>query len=306
MTAVPAMGRLEWALLITLSILWGGSFFFAEIALTVMSPFAVVMFRVGLAAAALLVAVYAMGQRMPLSVGVWLAFFVMGGLNNLIPFSLIFWGQTHIASGLAAILNATTPLFTVVFAHALTRDERMTAAKLAGVVLGIAGVAVMIGPAALTGVGDHVVAQIAVLGAAASYAFAGIFGRRFKALPPVVVAAGQTSASTVMIVPAVLAAEGIGALFIPWGGALAAIVALALFSTSLAYVLYFRILATAGATNLLLVTFLIPVSAILLGAVFLDERLTAMQFAGMALIAAGLAAIDGRLARRFRRVSVAD
>lgn len=300
------MNRTEWLLLIVLSVLWGSTFFFAEIALTAMTPFALVMFRVGLAAAALLVVVHAGGQRMPATPGPWIAFFVMGGLNNLLPFSLIFWGQTHIAGGLAAILNATTPLFAVVFAHVLTRDEKITPLRLLGVALGIAGVAVMIGPAALTELGDHVLGQVAVLGAASCYALAGIFGRRFRGLPPVVVAAGQATAATVMIVPAVLLAEGKGALVVPVGGVLAAVIALALLSTALAYILYFRILATAGATNLLLVTFLIPVSAILLGTVFLAERLTVGQVAGMALIAFGLAAIDGRLVTRFRKVSAAE
>lgn len=300
------MNRREWLMLIVLSVLWGSTFFFAEIALTAMTPFALVMVRIGLAAAALLVVVHVGGHRMPAAPGVWLAFFVMGGLNNLLPFSLIFWGQTHIAGGIAAILNATTPLFTVVYAHVLTRDEKVTPLRLLGVGLGIAGVAVMIGPSVLTGLGDHVLGQLAVLAAASCYALAGIFGRRFRGLPPVVVAAGQASAATVMIVPAVLVAQGTGALVIPIGGVLAAVVALALLSTALAYILYFRILATAGATNLLLVTFLIPVSAIMLGTVFLAERLTTGQIAGMALIALGLAAIDGRLVRRFRRVSVAD
>jgi drug/metabolite transporter (DMT)-like permease len=300
------MNRTEWLMLIVLSILWGSTFFFAEIALTAMTPFALVMFRVALAATALLVVVHASGHRMPATPGPWIAFFVMGGLNNLLPFSLIFWGQTHIAGGLAAILNATTPLFTVVLAHLLTRDEKITPLRLAGVGLGIAGVAVMIGPAALTGLGDHVLGQVAVLAAACCYALAGIFGRRFRGLPSVVVAAGQATAATVMMVPAVLAAEGMGALTIPVGGVLAAVIALALLSTALAYILYFRILATAGATNLLLVTFLIPVSAILLGTVFLAERLTVMQIAGMALIALGLAAIDGRLFRLFHGVSAAE
>jgi len=305
--APPVMGRTEWVLLVVLSLLWGATFFFAEIALTALSPFVLVTLRVGLAAAALLIVVYAAGHRMPARPGPWLAFLVMGALNNVLPFSLIFWGQTHITGGLASILNATTPLFTVVFAHLLTRDEKLTSLRLGGVVLGIAGVAVMIGPAALSGLGGNALvligAQAAVLAAAASYALAGIFGRRFRGLPPLVVAAGQTTASTVLMAPAVIAAQGIGAFVVPAGGVLAAVVALALVSTALAYVLYFRILAAAGATNLLLVTFLIPVSAIVLGAVFLAERLTLGQAAGMALIALGLAAIDGRLWTRMRRLA---
>jgi drug/metabolite transporter (DMT)-like permease len=218
----------------------------------------------------------------------------MGALNNLIPFSLIFWGQTAITGGLASILNATTPLFAVVLAHWLTRDERITGGRLVGLALGIGGVAVLIGPEALQGVGLHLLAQIAVLGAALSYAFAGIYGRRFKGQSPLVTAAGQVSATTVMVLPVALALDQ------PWTGpspglaTWAAIIGLALLSTALAYILYFRILASAGATNLLLVTFLIPVSALLLGAAVLGERIDLEQVLGMILIGLGLAAIDGR------------
>jgi drug/metabolite transporter (DMT)-like permease len=224
-------------------------------------------------------------------------FFAMGLLNNLIPFSLIVWGQSHIASGLASILNATTPLFTVIVAHFLTSDERMTGSRLFGVLAGLAGVIVMIGPGFLAGVGTSVLAQIAVLGAALSYAFAGIFGRRFSRMgvPPLLTATGQVTASTALLAPTVLIIDQPWTLPMPSGQVWAAVIGLALLSTSLAYVLYFRILATAGATNLLLVTFLIPVSAILLGAALLSERLNPEHFLGMALIGLGLAAIDGRV-----------
>lgn len=288
------MGALEWVLLVVLSVLWGGSFFFAEVALYELRPLTLVLGRVGFAAVVLIILAYATGHRMPGNARPWGAFFVMGGLNNLIPFSLIFWGQTYIASGLASILNATTPLFTVVLAHFLTSDEKMTANRLGGVVLGILGVTVMIGPEALEGLGLHLLAQFAVLGAAVSYAFAAIFGRRFKGTAPLVVAAGQVTATTVMMCPVALIIEQPWALpapgLITWG----AVAGLGLLSTALAYVIYFRILATAGATNLLLVTFLIPVSAILLGTTILGERLDAGQFYGMAIIGFGLAAIDGR------------
>jgi drug/metabolite transporter (DMT)-like permease len=178
------MGPLEWALLIALSVLWGGTFFFAEVALDEIRPLALVFARVGIAAGALLFAVYASGQRMPRSVALWGAFFVMGALNNLIPFSLIFWGQTRITGGLAAILNATTPLFTVVLAHCLTSDEKLTPNRLGGVLLGVAGAIVLIGPAVLRELGLQLLAQIAVLGAALSYALAGIFARRFRTSRP--------------------------------------------------------------------------------------------------------------------------
>ena len=290
-----AMGATEWALLITLSVLWGGSFFFAAVALEEPRPLSVVLGRVALAALALNIFVVLNGQRMPPHLGPWRAFFVMGLINNLIPFSLIFAGQTQIASGLASILNATTPLFGVVLAHLLTRDERLTAARLGGVLAGIAGVAVMIGPAALDGLSLNLLGQLACLTAALSYAFAGIFGRRFRGQPPLVTACGQVTATAVMMLPIALIADR------PWGlpglGAetIAAMLGLALLSTALAYVIYFRILATAGATNLLLVIFLIPVSALVLGMTILGERLDPRHFAGMALIALGLAAIDGRV-----------
>jgi drug/metabolite transporter (DMT)-like permease len=295
------MGPLEWTLLLTLSVLWGGTFFFAEVALEEVRPLTLVFARVGLAALALLLAVWATGQRIPRSAALWAAFFAMGALNNLIPFSLIFWGQTRITGGLAAILNATTPLFTVVLAHFLTRDEKTTPQRLGGVLFGLLGVIVMIGPAVLRDLGLQLLAQVAVLGAALSYALAGIFGRRFRDVPPLVSAAGQVTATTVLMLPVVLLLEGAWSVPMPGLSAWGAVLGLALLSTALAYLIYFRILASAGATNLLLVTFLIPVSAFVLGAGLLGERLEPQHFAGMALIGLGLAAIDGRPLRLLRR-----
>ena len=305
MTTRPVMGGTEWLLLIALSVLWGGSFFFTEVALTALPPFTVVLGRVGFAACALLLLVPLSGHRLPRTLRPWGVFLVLGGLNNLIPFSLIAWGQTEIASGLASILNATTPLFTVVLAHLLTRDERLTPARLAGVLAGLAGVVLMIGPAALTGLGSAVLAQGACLGAALSYALAGIFGRRLRVTPPLVTAAGQVTMSTLLVLPLALAVDRPWTLPLPGPATWSALIGLALLSTALAYVIYFRILARAGATNLLLVTFLIPVSALGLGIGLLGEQLAPGHLGGMALIALGLAAIDGRafawLARRQRR-----
>jgi drug/metabolite transporter (DMT)-like permease len=296
------MGVVEWTLLIGLSVLWGGSFYFVGVAVDGLPPFTIVVLRVGIAALALNVAVLAMGLRMPSDRRAWVAFFGMGFLNNLMPFCLIVWGQTHIASGLASILNATTPMYTVVAAHFLTRDEKMNAGKLAGVVIGFAGVIAMIGPEALKGLGVDVFAQLAVLGAAMAYAFAGVFGRRFQrmGIAPLITATGQVTASTLMLAPVALVVDRPWTLPMPTAEVWGAIVGLALLSTALAYILYFRILATAGATNLLLVTFLIPVSAIVLGATLLGERLAPEHFAGMVLIGLGLAAIDGRPLTRLR------
>ncbi|SDM23677.1 Threonine/homoserine efflux transporter RhtA [Methylobacterium phyllostachyos] len=296
-TDTPRMTAPEWAMLVGLSILWGGSFFFTRVALAALPPFTLVALRVGLAALVLNLFLALRGTRLPREPAVWLAFLGMGLLNNAVPFNLIVWGQTQIASGLAAILNATTPLVTVALAHLATEDERMTGHRLAGVVIGLIGVAVMVGPDALAGLGSTFLAQLAVLGAALSYACASIFGRRFRrmAVPPLTVATGQVTASTLLILPIALEVDAPWTLPMPgltvWGAVLGA----ALLSTALAYIVFFRILATAGATNISLVTFLIPVSAILLGAVVLGERLDSRHFIGMALIAGGLTAIDGRI-----------
>ena len=293
------MTLLEWLLLLTLSVLWGGSFFFGKVALAELPPLTLVLSRVALAAVALNLVVVATGHRMPRNLRLWGAFLVMGALNNFIPFSLIFWGQTEITSSLASILNATTPLCTLVLAHVLTDDERLNSNKLAGVFLGLLGVVVMIGPAALGGLSLNILAQFAVLGAALSYAFAGIFGRRFRRLGvlPLVTASGQLTGSALMMVPVALLVDKPWTLPVlsltTWG----AVTGLALLCTAVAYVIYFRLLASAGATNLLLVTFLIPVSALMLGATILGERLEPRQLAGMVTIGLGLAAIDGRLWR---------
>ena len=300
MVTSPAINKsmtpIEWTLLITLSIVWGGSFFFNAIAVLELPTFTVVVCRVLLAALILLIVMRVMGMRMPTDWRVWAAFFGMGLLNNVIPFSLIVWGQAHIASGVASILNATTPLFTVVVAHSFTSDEKMTPGRLVGVFAGLLGVAVMIGSDGLRALGVDVVAQLACLAGALSYAFAGVFGRRFRRLgiAPMATATGQVTASSMILLPVMLVVDQPWTLPVPSFATIGALVGVAALSTALAYILYFRILATAGATNLLLVTFLLPVSAILLGVVVLDEVLLLKHLLGMVLIGVGLAAIDGR------------
>jgi drug/metabolite transporter (DMT)-like permease len=297
------MGGREWALLLVLSVLWGGSFFFVGIAVRELPSLTIVMLRVGGAALTLLIVLRVLGLRIPGGRRVWAAFFGMGLLNNAIPFTLFVWGQREIASGLASILNATTPLFAVIVAHLLTPDEKMTRNRLVGVVIGFAGVVLMIGPEAVEGLSGSVLAQLACLTAAFAYALAGVFGRRFRRMgvSPIVTAWGQVTASTVLLIPMALALETPWLLDAPSIETWAALAALAVLSTALGYIIYFRVLATAGATNLLLVTFLIPVSAILLGVAFLGETLVSRHLAGMALIGAGLAVIDGRLLGQARR-----
>jgi len=294
------MTAFEWMLIVALSVIWGGAFFFVEVALAELPPFTVVLGRVGLAAIFLHIIIVLTGHRMPWGWEPWKAFFIMGVLNNLIPFSLIVWGQTYLASGVASIFNATTPFFAVVLAHFLTRDEKMTTNRMMGTLLGIGGVCVIVGPGVFAGMDSQLLAQFAIMGAAISYSFAGIYGRRFSGAPPLVTATGQVTASTVVLAPVALYIDQPWHLmpvgWETWG----AIFGIASVCTALAYLIYFRILKTAGATNLMIVTLLIPPSAILLGVLFLGEVLHLNDILGMIVIAIGLLILDGRVVRWFR------
>ncbi len=293
------MGPAEWASLLALSVLWGAAFFFYKVLDDAgLPPFTIAFGRVLAGALVLLPIVFATGRKLPPSPRMWAAFAVTGALNNVIPFSLIAFGETHIVSGLAAIYNATTPLFTALIAHAVTRDEKLTALKITGVAIGLGGVAIMMGPSALHGFGAVAIAQLACVAAAVVYACGAIYARRFRALgvDPLMLSTGQLCASTVMALPLVLGFDR------SWpivhglaGGVWAAWLGLAVPSTALAYVLYFRIIAVAGATNAASVTFLVPVSALLLGTFALHERLAPSSIAGMIAVFVGLAAIDGRI-----------
>lgn len=290
------MGRTEWVMLFMLATMWGGSFFFAKIALQQIAPMTLVFLRVSLGAVALLVILKLMRKRIPGDARIWMAFFVMGLLNNLIPFALLFWGQTHIASGLAAIFNATAPIFTIVVAHFLTRDEKMTLPKAIGIAAGFAGVLILIGVDIQRGVDRWaILAMLGCLLAGLSYGFAAVYGKRFKAfrVDPIAVAFGQVFATSIMVLPVVAFFQpglDVGGLT---GEVILAVLALAIVSTAMAYVIFFRILERGGATNISLVAFLIPVSAIMLGTIFLGEQLHANHFLGMLAIFIGLIALDG-------------
>lgn len=295
---MPHMTRKTWGLLVLLSILWGGSFFFIAVAVKGFPVFTIVWMRVALAALVLWGVIWATGVRIVWSRAAVLACLGMGVLNNAIPFSFIVYGQASIPSGLASILNATTPLFTVVAAHLLTRDDKLTFSKMLGVCLGIAGVAVLVGPGVF-GAAGAVIAQLAVLCGALSYGLGGVWARRFKGmgLPVLAIAAGQLTASSLILLPLMWFIDQPLSLPAPGWGPLAAVLGLAIVSTALAYVLFFRILDLAGPTNLSLVTLLIPVSAALLGWAFLGEQLGWGTIVGAALIGLGLAAMDGRALR---------
>jgi drug/metabolite transporter (DMT)-like permease len=285
----------DWGQLILLGAIWGGSFFFARVAVAEMHPLVLVLFRVAIAAAALQVYLALRGPSFRLALPHAGLFFLLALTNNVIPFSLIFAGQTELGAGIAAILNATTPFWTLIVANAMTADEKLSWNKLAGIGLGIAGTAVMVGPGVLAGLGGPVWPKFALIGASLSYAFALMVARRLKSVPPPVLATGQLTASTVIMVPVILLTTGPAGLFSASVPVWAAVLGLALLSTAFAYILYFNLVASAGATNASLVTLIVPVSAILLGFAFLGERIEMFELFGMVLIALGLVTIDGRL-----------
>jgi drug/metabolite transporter (DMT)-like permease len=291
------MNRADWVILGTLAVIWGGAFLFIGVAVRHVPPLTYVWLRLTIAAAAMWVFVRAKGHEMGLPRKVWGSIILLAFLNNALPFTLFGWGQTHIASGLASILNATTPIWGVVVAHFLTRDERMTPRKLAGVLLGFGGVATMIGPSLLSDIGTSGLAELACVVASLSYALAAVWARRFRnmGISPMSITTGQLTAGAVVMLPMSLIIDKPWTHAFPPLSAWGAIAALALFCTAFGYVLYFRLIETSGATNALLVTLLVPPVAILLGALFLGETLAPQDFAGLGLIALGLAAIDGRL-----------
>lgn len=294
----PTMSARDWGALLTLAGMWGGSFLFVAVGLNVLQPLSLGAGRVFVGAIFLLIVLRASAVHWPRDPAVWRAFLVMGFLNNVIPFTLIAWAQLRLPSGVASILNAATPFCTVIVAHFFTADEKATLPKLLGVTLGFLGVAVLIGAAWS---GGDALAELAVLLATVSYACAGVFGRRFgrAGVAPLATACGQTVAAALMMVPLALLIDR------PWAGpamtwpVAGSVLGLGVLSSGLAYVLYFRLLARAGATNLLLVTLLIPPAAMLLGWAFLGERLAPHHLLGLALIGLGLSVIDGRLWRRF-------
>lgn len=289
------MAPATWGLLILLGFIWGGSFFFARVAVQHVPPMTLVLFRVALAAVALHLAFGRMPGFYQTLFSRWRELLIMGLINNAIPFTLIFAGQTKIGAGLASILNATTPLWAVLVAQVFTTDEKISTAKLIGCALGLAGMAMLIGPAAL-GIADSPLwAKLAVVGAAVSYGFAASFGKRFRDVSPRITATGQLTASSLIMLPLALFVDQPWTLAIPPVPVIGAILALALVSTAFAYVVFFRVLSIAGATSASLVTLLVPPAAILLGIVFLGETLSSTEAMGLGLIALGLLSLDNRL-----------
>ncbi len=301
------MAGREWLLLGTLALIWGSGFFFTRIAVRDFTPATLIALRSGLSA----IILYALLRNRRLATpdrtwDAWRPFVILGLINVAIPFTLNAWGLTRIESGLAGILTATVPLFTVVIAHLTTQDERLTPPIALGIGVGLCGVITILGldvGSLLEGSG---LAMLAIVGASAIYGVVGVYGRRIKGVPPLVMAWGQMSTATVMLLPLVLLEQ-------PWDSTtpsadgMLSLGALTL-STVVAYIIYFRLLAVVGAVATSLVAYVIPVIAVLLGVVFLDEHLEPHHFAGMALILAAMGLIDGRLVQWLtsRRVGPAD
>lgn len=296
------LGPMDWGLLVLLSLLWGGSFLCVGIAVQELPVLTIIALRVSLAALVLWGIALFSGHQLPRGRKTWQAFLALGLLNNVIPFGLIVFGQQTIGAGLAAILNATTPLWTVLIAALFLADERFSKQKLFGVLLGLVGVIVMVGPDSLAGISRNLGAQLAVLGATLSYAFASVFGRRFAAakISPLHTALGQVTASSFILVPLALMIDTPWASALPSQATIFAILGLAVLSTAGGYLLFFNILQRAGATNVSLVTLLIPPSAIAMGMLFLEETLQGIHFIGLALIILGLLSLQGRLFRLSR------
>lgn len=303
MTQSPKLDGTGWLFIGILSILWGGAFFLIEVGLRSYPPTTLVFLRLALAVPPMWIATRMMGERLPREPRVWGLLAVVGALNCALPFVLFFWGQQYLDSGYASILNATTPLWGVITAHFLTQDEKATPARIIGVLIGMAGIVIMVGPAAMKGLSHNLLAQIACIISTIFYSFAAIYGRRLSQteLTPMAVATGQTMMAALMMAPIVAVVEQPWAMAAPRLDSTLAGVTLAIFSTALAYTLYFRLIDRSGASNAQLVAFLMPILAVILGIAFLGESLSGGQISGAALIAVGLAILDGRLVARFQK-----
>jgi drug/metabolite transporter (DMT)-like permease len=295
-----SMDGRDWSLLGLLSILWGGSFFFNGVVLRELPPLTLVFLREALAAVMLLPLLWLYRIRFPKGLSGWKPFFAIGLLNNLLPFALIVIGQTYIASGLASILNATTPLFTVVV-MAAAGEEKLQAHRIAGIVAGLIGVMILHGD----GLGFESGQGLGILlclAAAFSYGLSALLAQRMLAnSPPLGTATFQMLASAVMMTPFAALIERPWQLPMPGPTTWLAMIGLAALSTALAYIVFFQILRRSGATNVMLVTLLIPVTAILLGYLVLGEKISAQEIAGALVIGSALLLIDGRVLKFVQR-----
>jgi drug/metabolite transporter (DMT)-like permease len=290
----------DWVLLGVLSVLWGGSFFFNGVALKELPPFTLVFLRVALAALILLPLLWVYRIDFPRGLAGWRPFFRIALLNNVLPFSLIVMGQTFIPSGLASILNATTPLFTVLV-MAASGDEKLLPRRVGGVVAGLIGVIILHGQD-LGFDNSQGIGILLCLAAALSYGLSALYARRkLSNSPALATATFQLLASSLMMAIVAGIVDRPWQLPMPGATTWLAMVGLAGLSTALAYIVFFQILRRSGSTNVMLVTLLIPVTAILLGFLVLGERISVREIIGALVIGSALLLIDGRVFQLVRR-----
>ena len=295
------MAVADWIRIAILSLVWGGSFFFVEVMLEAMPPMTSVLGRLIIGLAGLVGLLKLLGHPLRPLMTQWRSFALIGLINNAIPFSLISFGQTEITGSLASIINASTPIMTAVVAHQLTTDERLSLRKTLGIAFGFGGVLVLFGPAAMQD-GASLLGMAAGLTATICYAFGSVYSKRLKSNPPILNAAGQVLYGTLWMFPVVCLIDQPWSLPMPGIGPWLALMGIGLLSTTLAFFIYFRVLKTAGASNVVLVTFLVPVSASALGIAFLGEVLAIQHILAYLLIALGLAIIDGRIVARLAQM----
>ncbi|MFK8184662.1 MAG: DMT family transporter [Phormidesmis sp.] len=328
----------QWLWLSLLACFWGSAFILMELALPVFAPLTIVASRMCVAAILLNFVVWQQRKRhlltqetfeKDISLLTWIKCGGLSLLSNLLPFGLIVWGQQYISASLASILVTASPLFTVLLA-VVWKKERMTLSRSLGVLLGFAGVIVLIGPTVLSGFSLTGAGELAVLAAALSYALTGFVGQRFSHLPPLLVSRMTVTMGALMMVPIALIYTAVFSTSVlysvaafsasasspsilsaatgmvwPWPTvkAILALVGLGVFSTGLAYIIYYRLLSEAGVVNTSLVSFLVPLTAVVLSVLFLRERVDGMDLLGMAFILCGLAVLDGRLAHKLKTFS---
>ena len=295
------MAVADWIRIAILSLVWGGSFFFVEVMLEAMPPMTSVLGRLIVGLAGLVGLLKLLGHPLRPLMTQWRSFAWIGLINNAIPFSLISFGQTEITGSLASIINASTPIMTAVVAHQLTTDERLSLRKTLGIAFGFGGVLVLFGPAAMQG-GAPLLGMAAGLTATVCYAFGSVYSKRLKSNPPMLNATGQVLYGTLWMFPVVCLIDQPWSLPMPGIGPWLALMGIGLLSTTMAFFIYFRVLKTAGASNVVLVTFLVPVSASALGIAFLGEVLAIQHILAYLLIALGLAIIDGRIVARLAQM----
>jgi drug/metabolite transporter (DMT)-like permease len=300
-TAPLRLGAVEWGLIALQSMLWGSSYFFIAIAQSELPPLTIAAVRTIPASLVLMTIVLSLGYRMPATLAEWRLFVFFATFNTVLPFVLIVWGQARATGGMAAILNASAPLFGILLAHVLTHDEKLSLNKVAGILLGLAGVAILVGYDFALGDVDDVLARLALLAAPLLYVLANIYARnKLGQYPPFVIAMMQMVASIFIAVPLALAVDHPWTLPVPTRATLGAILGMAIFGSALASLCHFTVLQRAGAANATLVTLIMPLTPIVLGGVFLGERLSARDILGATIIAAALLIIDGRVLKRRR------